>query len=570
MILQCTTISQPHNCSASCPHDISQAVFPPKSINRKIAAIASRTMDLSKSCGPVPKQSCQHADFSVAQFLRFLRHIKLKKLLSKIKDPRQQKKIDYPNDVILHWALTVYFFRQGSCNGLQTTLQKLRPEQRAAILNYLGLKDEPEQIAGHSVVVPFSEHLLERDQPGGPLLDQALKDGKKSYPHRTVVNDCLAGIEADEVNELLIHLFNWAKKNKVFYNHMATLLPYEMFHVCCDGVSVHKYTKPHAVNDKGENICPYCLPRTRNKGKENEVTYWVHGFVNVAIVFPGGLQLPLYVYPLKASQIRLEASASDDELKQECELQAAKIILPILKEKLGKLPVCLLTDSLYANEPIIKLCEDLGWNYLIVRQEGSLKTVGRKCDELEGSELYQQSYQAHETIKLKNGGTVERTVKWFNRVTVGKESYTNVLRLEEVVKDAEGNIVKKKYFKTEWLCSIHIHKGNCFALVKRGRMRADHEDLHNTLKNRGYAAKHDYARANPNAWLIWKILMFVAFWVFELFSFTTLAQKSKGPSSWMAFARELFSELLKVPWQMIALSPTLKKEKIQFRFNFSP
>lgn len=351
---------------------------------------------------------------------------------------------------------------------------------------------------------------------------------------------------------------------------MAKLLPSGRFHLCIDGFSVHKYSTPHAVDEKGENICPYCLPRTRNKGKENEVTYWIHGFVNVAMVFPGGLQLPLYVHPLKASQIELEAGASENDLKQESELQAAKIILPILKEKLGKLPITILTDSLYANEPIIKLCEDFGWEYLIVRQEGSLKTVGRKCNELEGSKLYQQSYQARETIKLKNGGTIERTVKWFNRITVGKKSHTNVLRLEEIVKDAAGNPVKKKYFKTEWLCSTQIHKGNCFELVKRGRMRADHEDLHNSLKNRGYAARHDYARANPNAWLIWKILMFVAFWIFELFSFTTLAQKSKGAISWMSFAKELFSELLKIPLEMITVSASLKKEKIQFRFNFSP
>jgi hypothetical protein len=502
-------------------------------LNDRVSAIASKAID--RSFRPSTEQSCEFEDFSVAQFIRFLKQIKLKKLLSRITDKRQQSKINYTNDAILQWALAAYFFRQGSCNAFQTALQKLRPEKRTAILNYLGLKDEI-----------------------------------NSFPHRTVVNDCLKLIEADEINELLIHLFTWAKRNKIFYNHMPILLPQGLFHVCIDGFSVHKYTTPHAVNKTGGNICPYCLPRTRNKEKENEVTYWVHGFVNVAIVFPGGLQLPLYVHALKASQIQLEASASDNDLKQECELQAAKIILPFLKEKLGKLPVTLLTDSLYANEPIIKLCEDLGWGYLIVRQEGSLKTIGRKCDELEGSQLYQQSYRAHETTKLKSGGTIERTVKWFNRVAVGKESYTNILRFEEIVKDANSNPVKKKYFKTEWLCSVQIHKGNCFVLVKRGRMRADHEDLHNSLKNRGFAAKHDYARANPNAWLVWKILMFVAFWIFELFSFTLLAQKSKGPSSWMAFAQDLLSELLKIPWEMIILSPSLKKEKIQFRFNFSP
>lgn len=535
MITQSITFGQQQICLTSCMHLIRRITLQLGSANNNVAAIASTTTSLSKSRISASQKTCEYEDFSVAQFIRFLKHIRLKKLLSKITDPRQKNKINYSNDIILQWALAVYFFRQNSCNGLQTALQKLKPEKRTAILNYLGLKGE-----------------------------------KKSFPHRTVVNDCLTRTDADEVNELLIHLFNWAKRNKIFYNHMETLLPNERFHICCDGFSVHKYATPHAVNEKGENICPYCSPRTRNKGKENEVTYWMHGFVNVAIVFPGGLQLPLYLYPLKASQIQLKTDASDEEIKQECELQAAKIILPILKDKLGKLPVTLLTDSLYANEPIIKLCEDFSWHYLIVRQEGSLKTIGRKCDELERLEFYQKSYWAHETIKLKNGGTIERTVKWFNRITLGKESCTNVLRLEEIVKDGKGNLVKNKYFKTEWLCSMEIHKGNCFSLVKRGRMRADHEDLHNSLKNRGYAAKHDYARANPNAWLIWKILMLVAFWVFELFSFTTLAQKSKGPSSWKAFAAELFSELIKVSWQIIALSPSLTKENIQFRFNFSP
>lgn len=108
----------------------------------------------------------------------------------------------------------------------------------------------------------------------------------------------------------------------------------------------------------------------------------------------------------------------------------------------------------------------------------------------------------------------------------------------------------------------------CFALIKQARMRADHEDLHNTLKNRGFAAKHDYARANPNTWLIWKLLMFVAFWIFELFCFTTLARASKGSRSWRDFANEILSDLTKVPWEKIALSPSLKKERIQFRFVF--
>jgi len=364
MIPQLTTISQPHICLKSCKL---QAAPVDEQLKTTIHSIAFKAMMPFKHHKYAYPKSSHHGDFSVAQFIRFLKRIKFKKLLCKINDRRQISKTTYTIDVILHWALSVYFFRQGSCNALQTMLQKLESKKRKAILNYLELKDT-----------------------------------KDSFPHRTAVNDCLALIDADEVNELLIVLFNWAKKNKIFYNHMATLLPHGQFHVCCDGFCVHKYSTPHAVDEKGENICPYCLPRRHNKGKENEVTYWIHGFVNVAIVFPGGLELPLYVYPLKASQIKLEAGASDEDLKQECEIQAAKIILPILKDQLGKLPVCLLTDSLYANEPIIKLCEDFRWDYLIVRQEGSLKTVGRKCDELGNTALYQQSYRAYEEIEMNH------------------------------------------------------------------------------------------------------------------------------------------------------------------------
>lgn len=482
---------------------------------------------------PSLKTANEHDDIPVAQFIRFLKHIKLAKLLSRITDERDPKKARYTNDVILQWALSVFFFRRGSKNAFQTASESLKPHQRKAVLKYLGLDED------------------------------------ESLPHRTTVDDYLAIVHEEEINDLLTVLFNWARKNKIFYNHAESLLPNNQFHLACDGVWLHKYTKPHAVNEKGENCCPYCLPRTHNKGKPDETTYWIHAFVNLAFICPGGLQLPIYVYPLKSEQIKLNTTASDDKLKQECELQAAYVIFPELKKRFSKLPITLLTDSLYANEPVIQLCEELGWEYLIVRQVGSLKAVARQCDELEGSVLYQESYQAQQVIKMKDGGTIEQTIKWFNRVAVGKDSYTNVLRFEEVVKNSKGEIVEKGgYFKTEWLMSTTINRGNCFALAKRARMRADHEDLHNSLKRRGFAAKHDYARANPHTWLIWKLLMFVAFWIFELFSFTTLAQVAKGSRSWMDFARDLFSDILKVSWEKIALSPSLEKEKIQFRFNF--
>lgn len=486
-------------------------------------------------------QKYEIEDFPLGRFMRFLKHIKLKKLLKQITDLRDPKKTIHKIEIVLQWVLSVFFFRCQSTNALQTAFEKLPPHKRATLWNYF-----------------------------------ELEEGKGKLPHRTVVTDCLSMINPEEINDLLEKLFKWAIKNKIFYNHMGILLPDNKYYLACDGVWVHKYTTPHSKNEEGKNTCPYCLPRVHNKGKENEYTDWLHAFVNLVFVFPGGIQLPIYVYPLKAEQLPQESeSLSDNKHKQECELQAVHTILPIIKKKFPRLSIKFLGDSLYANEPLIKLCETLKWDYLIVRQEGSLKNVAKQCDALEKTELYAKSCSKKKIVRLKNGGKIEQIIKWFNRVTVGKETFTNIIRFEETEYDADGKVTKnekgdEKRFKTEWLGSVRVNKNNCFSLAKLGRMRADHEDLHNTLKNRGFAAKHDYARSNPNACLIWKLAMFVAFWIFELFSFTKLAQESKGTGSWKALATEFLADIIKVPWEIMFFSPSLQQKNIQFRFVFSP
>jgi hypothetical protein len=60
-----------------------------------------------------------------------------------------------------------------------------------------------------------------------------------------------------------------------------------------------------------------------------------------------------------------------------------------------------------------------------------------------------------------------------------------VLRFKEIEYNIDGSIArdvkgKEKRFKTEWLSSSNIQQGNCFALAKSGRKRADHEDVHNS------------------------------------------------------------------------------------------
>ncbi|MBM3199131.1 MAG: hypothetical protein FJZ58_07775 [Chlamydiae bacterium] len=466
-------------------------------------------------------------DFPITSFMRFLKRIGLKVLLKRITDKRALIKTRYKMEFILQWALSVFFFRTGSLNELQQAFDKVTNHKKKALWNFFAIPE------------------------GSPL------------PQRQTVTNALALIDPSEINKLLSTLFKWALKSKVFYNHKHVLSA--TFYLAFDGFTVHHYQNSHSVDEYGCNACPYCLARVYNKGLPNERTFYLHVFVNVAIILPGGIQLPLYVHALKAQQVQGKESASEEEHKQECELQAAKEILPIVRQEFSRLSITILADSLYANEPFITLCKEYNLDFLIVRQEGSLKKLAKHCDELEGTKFY-ESYRLQETVELEGGEKVVRSYKWFNGERVGDQE-VHILRFEEVRYDEQREV--RKRFKTEWLSSVRIYKYNCASLAKAARKRADHEDLHNTLKNRGFNAKHDYARSNANGSIVWKLLMFVAFWIFELFSCTVLAQKSRGSSSWRMFAKELLTDLLRESWENLSRAPSLAKEHMQFRFDFS-
>jgi len=81
--------------------------------------------------------------------------------------------------------------------------------------------------------------------------------------------------------------------------------------------------------------------------------------------------------------------------------------------------------------------------------------LSHPSNELATSELYQKFYQANRIIKLKNANQMEQKIEGFNRITVGKESYANVLRFQEVIKDKNENVLNTS--KNEWLYAEEIN-----------------------------------------------------------------------------------------------------------------
>lgn len=456
-------------------------------------------------------------NIDVGSWIRFIRHLGLPKMFASLQDPRCKSHTTYSLSSLVMWAFSLCSFRQPSKHAMQTSIQYLSPDQQVGVSQLLG---------SHQI------------------------------PHSSTVDHALAKIDYDQFNTILLQLFDQLNKNHFFYNHQE-LTPNNIFYIGADGFWTHTYTTPHAVDEKGVNSCPYCLPRKHHAGTDKEFTTWVHICVTFTLICEG-ITLPLYVYPLKAVQVNTDQT--DGALKQECELLATKIILPLLKKHHPRLLFVFLGDALYANKPFIQFLDSIGMGYIIVLKDNTLKNLHRKCNDLAKTDLYQRFY-THEDIESIGGKLVHRETAWFNHTDLGEGVYTNVLRFKEEI-EGSGR------YEGMWICSEKLSKNNCFKRAQKGRLRWNHEDLHNSCKNRGFDAKHDMARADPNLLMVWKLLLFIAFFVFEIFRCSTVAAKARHRRSWMKFAQDMLEELIYIDWERIEQSPMLQKPRVQFRFNF--
>ncbi len=486
-----------------------------------------------KKCNPseiaseiAPNNSTQDKSVDVAAWIRFIREMRLPKIFSALPDKRQAGKVHYSLFSLLLWAFSACVFRLGSKNALQTSLEKLNPTQCQGMLNLL-------EIEGNEL------------------------------PHVSTVDNALAQVPLELLNQIPLNLIKQLEKRKFFYNH-PELFPNNALQVAGDGFWMHTYDHPHATDEDGTNACPYCLPRTRNKGTEKEKTQWVHVVVTFVLICPG-LTIPLYTYPLKAEQVNTEQS--DDKLKEECELKATHAILKMLREMFPRVSILFLGDALYANRPMIRLCNELKIDYIIVFKENTLKKLNTHCDELSKTDFYQK-YHTHTTKERSKLKTVKKQANWFNQAAAGEEVVTNVLRYQEAVLHEDGS--SKCGYKGAWICSRKLSKDNCFKRAQTGRMRWEHEDLHNTAKNRGFDMKHDMARANPHLLFVWKIINFIAYFVFVLFQHTSVAKAARLSRSLKKFAQDLLQQLINISWAEISRSPLLSKERVQFRYQFDP
>jgi hypothetical protein len=188
------------------------------------------------------------------------------------------------------------------------------------------------------------------------------------------------------------------------------------------------------------------------------------------------------------------AQGDTDTKKQDCEQKAFKRLAKRLKAEFSHLTIMVLLDGLYPNGPIMELCRKNKWDYMMVLQNKSLKSV---WEEYEG--LKKLETDNHFNM---NWGNRRQQFEWVNGIEYyygPNESKKQIVHLvvckeswQEVAKDSTEIVTL--HSRHAWISDKPLDK---FNVHKRCNLGARHRWCIETgflvEKRHGYQYEHMFS-----------------------------------------------------------------------------
>lgn len=277
----------------------------------------------------------------------------------------------------------------------------------------------------------------------------------EEIPHYDTINDVFEKLDIEELRKLQKYMVQRLIRSKMFdkYRYKG-----KYFQIVVDGTGIATFKERH---------CSNCLKKTYNKGEENEYSIYYHYVLEAKLVV-GDI-----VISIDTEFIENEHEEVD---KQDCEIKGFYRMAKRLKKEYPKLPIIISGDGLYACEPVINICKENGWEYILRLKEDRLKLLGEEIRGLEKAE------------------TREEETKYWNNVKYG-----------EIQEEKEANVLKNydkkkgKIVEFMWITSFKITEKNKKELVYYGKQRWKIENEgFNMQKNGTFDIEHIYSR-NYNA-----------------------------------------------------------------------
>ena len=235
--------------------------------------------------------------------------------------------------------------------------------------------------------------------------------------------------------------------------------------------------------------------------------------------------------------------------KQDCEAKAFKRLAARIHEDFPRLPICIHLDGLYANGPVMDICEQYGWKYIITRKDGNLKKLDEQIIDKSSKEKKVFSYPVVVNPKGKNVIYGDASFCWVDELTHQDHQFNY---MEGLIPVYDPKQEAAEFTKFAYITNLEI-KGSAvdndklqkavIARLESGRVRWKIENEgFNIQKNNGFNMEHKFVRNSIINLHKYYILLQIAHII------TQLAIKSKVVSAFLAKDGRATVQLL---WTML-------------------
>ena len=273
--------------------------------------------------------------------------------------------------------------------------------------------------------------------------------------------ECLSGLRKKMVVSLIRgKQFN---RNRLLGKHWRVIF---------DGTGLFYFKEKH---------CKNCLCTERETADGKKVKLYFHKVIEAKIVLSDNVVISLGTEFIE--------NEKEDVSKQDCETNAAKRLMEKIKKEYPRLPICMQGDALYATEPIMQLCRDYHWEYLLTQKDTRQKLLDESFEWIKsGDGAERKSGLCEEKGNACYANHVEKLA--------GKKEVMNVFEYEYEREDKEE---KQHTTRFQWVSSIELTKRNIdeMILAGRGRWKIENEGFNNQ-KNGVYRIEHLNSK-NSNA-----------------------------------------------------------------------
>ena len=242
---------------------------------------------------------------------------------------------------------------------------------------------------------------------------------------------------------------------------------------------------------------------------------------------------------------------SIEEVKQDCELNASKRMIPRFRKIYPRLPVRIIADSLYPSIGLIELCEEENIEYIFVLKDKKIPTLLTE-------------FLTLVSLPTGNREIIETNEKivltlWENNIDYrGKK--INVIR--QITKDKET----KKYSKWMWITNREITRKNLYKIIYCAKLRdyIENQGFREQKITSGIDLEHVYSKDIKAIKVIYTIIQ-ITHLMLQIIEHTDICGDfNKKYGSVKVFRRKFYAHLTEKD-----INIEIIQIKIQIRFDKS-